>query len=190
MKTCLTCRETKDERSFYRNRHLKDGYNQYCKSCWKLYTNNRRSRPEVRAKVRAQGREYNNRPEIRARLDAWCRDNWASRIVHKAESHASQRTRKQKSGITCTITREFIIELWEKQEGRCYYSGLPLVREMYKPDSVSLDRIDTKRGYEPDNVALTCNAMNRAKNAHSEQEFRDFLRRLADALNSHSEAAE
>jgi len=177
-KTCPTCKQTKPLSGFYRNRHLAGGYNNYCKSCWRQYNNARRARPEVRARKQEKDREYNNRPEVRARLDEWCAGNWANRVVHKAASHALSRTKKGKAGTTCTITREFVLQLWEQQQGLCYYTRLPMSRELYRLDSVSMDRLDSKQGYDPGNVVLTCSAINRAKSDHSAEDFLGFIAAL------------
>jgi hypothetical protein len=60
---------------------------------------------------------------------------------------------------------------WERCEGRCAVSGLDFseahvgggrARRLYAP---SLDRIDPRRGYEPDNVRLVCEVADFAMNA-------------------------
>gem|GEM_PF-6560452 len=61
----------------------------------------------------------------------------------------------------CTITLQYLKELWEKQGGRCPYTGWELDNpETTKdwdnrplhPRRASLDRIDSSLGYVPGNV--------------------------------------
>ena len=61
--------------------------------------------------------------------------------------------------------------VWERCEGRCAVSGLEFSEVQVgggrarRPYAPSLDRIDTRRGYEPDNVRLVCAVANFAMNA-------------------------
>lgn len=60
------------------------------------------------------------------------------------------------------ITRE----LWCKQNGLCAISNLPMTYIFNNgriPTNVSVDRIDSKKGYTRDNVQLVCMAINQMK---------------------------
>ena len=61
-----------------------------------------------------------------------------------------------------SITDIYLFELWESQEGRCAISGLQMTwgKGRIEPTSISLDRINSKLGYEADNVRLVCHAVN------------------------------
>lgn len=50
------------------------------------------------------------------------------------------------------ITIEYLIEIWEKQRGRCYYLDIPLNTE--GEWQVSIERLDESKGYTKDNVVL------------------------------------
>lgn len=56
------------------------------------------------------------------------------------------------------IDLEFLIELYNNQDGLCAYSGIPLQFGSYlnKSWTISLERIDTLKGYIKDNVCLIC----------------------------------
>ena len=74
--------------------------------------------------------------------------------------------RANKKGIPCTITKEFIMELWKKQNGLCAISKIPMTYEMdcgriYS--NVSIDQIEQGKGYTQDNVQLVCMAINQLK---------------------------
>lgn len=66
---------------------------------------------------------------------------------------------------------------------------LTVSRELYRLDSVSMDRIDSSKGYDPGNVALTCNVINRAKGDSSLVEFSAFLDQLVTARSQRVPAA-
>lgn len=51
------------------------------------------------------------------------------------------------------ITIEYLIELWEKQRGRCYYLNIPM--NTCGEWQVSVERIDESKGYTKDNIVLT-----------------------------------
>lgn len=86
-----------------------------------------------------------------------------------------------KKKISCDLTLEFLKQLWEKQNGLCSYSGIPMTLD--KKDkktlfSASLDRIDSKIGYLQSNVEFVCLFINLGKNNRSKTEVQDFISRL------------
>lgn len=74
-------------------------------------------------------------------------------------------------------TKEFhlavddLIQLWDIQEGRCAYTKLPLLATANQFNTVSLDRIDSSKGYIVGNVQLVCAAINKMKQEYSEDMF-------------------
>lgn len=57
------------------------------------------------------------------------------------------------------ITYKDVMDLWNSQNGRCYYSGIPLNYDKNEW-RISIDRIDTSKGYTRDNIVLTCIELN------------------------------
>ena len=51
--------------------------------------------------------------------------------------------------IKFNLTIEFISEIYDKQKGKCFYTGLPIT---FKDKTASLERVDSKIGYEESNV--------------------------------------
>ena len=77
---------------------------------------------------------------------------------------ASERAKRK--GIPCTITKEFILDLWNKQNGLCAISKIPMTYEMDSGriyTNVSIDQIEQGKGYTEDNVQLVCMAVNQLK---------------------------
>jgi hypothetical protein len=72
-------------------------------------------------------------------------------------------------GIEYTISNEYLLELWNKQNGKCALTGLELIIPKSKNIGIelpirarfaSLDRIDSKKGYIVDNVWWVCSMVN------------------------------
>lgn len=65
------------------------------------------------------------------------------------------------------LTKEFLKDLYQKQNGICSVTGMLFSDEKYndckrKPFSPSLDRINSKLGYTQDNVRFVCSMVNSA----------------------------
>lgn len=95
------------------------------------------------------------------------------------------RARAKRNNIDCTISQEWIIERLER--GRCEMTDLPLVIEInggkgHKNNSFapSLDKIDTTKGYTPDNVRLVCWIYNRARGAFPDSDLLTMAKALVD----------
>jgi len=69
------------------------------------------------------------------------------------------------------INWEYLFDLWENQNERCAYSGLPLSIETNHPHTVSLDRIDSQQGYVVGNLQLVSAMVNRMKQEFDEELF-------------------
>lgn len=66
---------------------------------------------------------------------------------------------------------EYLFELWDQQNGLCAYSGLPLSIEANHTHVVSLDRVDSSKGYVKGNLQLVSWMVNKMKQDFGEQEF-------------------
>ena len=87
-----------------------------------------------------------------------------------------------KRRIEFNITLEDIKTLWSNQNGLCIYTKLPLSPKGYQLNTISLDRIDSSKGYIVGNIQLVCSAINRMKSTYSEIEFVYFCNLVS--LNS------
>lgn len=74
--------------------------------------------------------------------------------------------RASRKGIPCTITLDYILDLWKKQNGLCAISKIPMTYELDSGriyTNVSIDQIEQGKGYTEDNVQLVCMAVNQLK---------------------------
>lgn len=91
------------------------------------------------------------------------------------------------------ITSEYLLNIWEKQKGKCYYSGRNLQYNKIKedlpddkrihPERVSIDRIDSKKGYIEGNVVLCCWTANNIKQDLSIEEFKSWISDINKVIN-------
>ncbi len=103
----------------------------------------------------------------------------------KAVLNRARRSAKSRD-FSIAVDLEFLHSLWEAQKGCCAVSGLAFTNEQHEgafvkyPFGLSLDRIDSSKGYVQDNVRLVCVVANFALNQWGD----DVLRRLAHGVVS------
>lgn len=79
--------------------------------------------------------------------------------------------RCQKLNRQCTITLPELLEIYKSQNGVCFYTHKPMVFHNKDDDSLSIDRLDSSKGYTKDNVVLCRWIINRVKNDLSKEDF-------------------
>ena len=91
------------------------------------------------------------------------------------------RLREHKDNKHVNVTLQDLKELWEKQGGRCPYTGWQLVlhtstkdKPPKTPNRASVDRIDSSRGYEKDNIQIVSMIYQFAKNSWSDADVKHF----------------
>ena len=76
------------------------------------------------------------------------------------------------------LTAEMLAEIWDHQKGCCAITGVPLIlREPGSKrllQSASLDRIDSKIGYEPGNLQFLAHTINLGKSDKSNEDILAF----------------
>lgn len=84
----------------------------------------------------------------------------------------------------CNVTAVDLLELFQKQNGRCYWLGIPMVVSEIKrdPRRPSVDRLDTSRGYVHGNIVLTCQFANMGRSTFGAEDFRVFIEELKSQL--------
>ncbi len=87
------------------------------------------------------------------------------------------------------LTLEDLKEQWEKQSGICPYTGINLIlpsvtKEYTKINLASLDRIDSNKGYERENIMFVSVAINYMKNTMSEEETVELCKIIAKFWNN------
>jgi hypothetical protein len=91
----------------------------------------------------------------------------------------TSRYRAKQKGLDHSIDTEILKRKYEEQDGNCALTGLKMDIRGSKhasnsPKSISLDRIDSEKGYIEDNIWLVCTGVNLMKSRLSMKEFVDF----------------
>ena len=200
MITCNICHQTKNDEEFYLRSNGRP--RKECKSCRSLknskyYINNEETiKQQVTyykkinvEKIKQDAIEYykTNKEKIREDQKAY-QNSPRGRLIHLL-SDASSRSKTKKKRFDLDI--DFLLEMFEKQNGKCILTDIDFSFEKPKnyrvdPWTISIDRIDSKLGYTKDNVRLVCTIVNFALNEWGE----DVLRTMSKAIIEHSNNAE
>lgn len=172
-KKCKHCGVVKPLSLFIKNKGCKDGRTNRCRDCEILWR-----------------QEYYkiNKDRINKRNADYRIDNgmWYNKSLQHRLRYVIQLgiIRAKKKKIEWNLSLEFLTILWEKQDGKCVYSGVPLSYEDNHPHTVSLDRIDSSKGYTEDNVQFVCTIVNYVKQRFNEDVFLSFCKSVTQHSNS------
>ena len=115
----------------------------------------------------------------------------------RAKLYARRRTLKGRLGrmltsargqdASCDLTLEYMTELWEQQDGLCFYTGVPMkftsgVRR--DPYIVSIDRMVPSKGYRADNVVLCAWRANKLKHNMIPTQFINTCKRILEVQDN------
>ena len=130
-KKCSTCPFTKNIEEFYLHKQKSGKYTRVasCKEC--------------------------HRKDIVARTNTL--NGFLIKLFNTAKRNAKRRTDdgREVAG-EFSITLKDLQEMYKKQEGKCYYSSLPMSSKILSDFQMSLERLDPSKGYTKENVALIC----------------------------------
>lgn len=93
--------------------------------------------------------------------------------------------RSKKNSVEYSISKEFVIDLFNKQDGKCSKTGIKFELNNCdqsggkSPWSPSIDRKDPNKGYTKDNVQLVCLMYNLCKGVWTDNEVKKFVRSIA-----------
>lgn len=171
-KQCIKCGNIKPIEAFVKSVHeSKDGTRNCCKVC----------------KNEADRQWKKDHPELwNARHDRYYQT--LKGAIGKKVYDSARRAKQY--GLACDITTEYVLDLYNKQQGHCaltdivfQYDKDALVIGAFKPYSISIDRIDNNGGYTQGNSRLLCLAVNYALNEFGDSVFNDLMLSLLD--NAH-----
>lgn len=131
---------------------------------------------------RAKGRQYYyaNKPAVSKRAAA-------RRVIFRQDVtwqmlslYRKAQQRSKRYNVPCTITKEWVLS----QPRMCNVSGMPFQIPLVGrgPYSPSIDRIDSSKGYTPENTQFVTCFYNMAKNEWGEQEIQDLIISYAEAI--------
>jgi len=155
-KQCSVCGIVKTNDDFYKSQR-----GTKCKTC--ILNVTREYKRQKRKDSEFRKSEGVKQKERRIRL-------WQNTLIHDSKH----------KGLENTITVDDINELYEKQNGLCYWFKIPLIPSLSTkhPQQPSLDRLDRNRGYTKDNIVLTCYSANIGRNENDVETWENFLKIL------------
>lgn len=104
---------------------------------------------------------------------------------------AGVRCRAKELGVPFDLDKEYLVSIWNNQNGKCYYTGQPMNLQAANPgkkksphvDFPSLDRKTPNLGYVKENVVWTLYGINRMKSDFSEEQFIEFCKIVTERFN-------
>lgn len=160
-KICNRCKEPKLLSEFTKNKASRDGLQYKCRDCDIAYQAERRNKnPE---QVLEYGRAYqkNRRKDYNYRLQM---------LINASKQRAKNKDREH------NISVEDIKKIFP-EDGCCPIFGMKLEfnNAGFRENSPSIDRIDSTKGYTPDNIQIISWKANRIKGYASIQELEMLL---------------
>ena len=168
-KECLICHKVKPAKDYTTCKTRTDGLQNKCKDCCHLV---------MRQRAQTGG------------VLVFLKD----RLLHsKRRCVQVEKKSKSKRRIEFAITIDDVIALYEKQKGLCAYSGVKMTYSSYEikchrrkpwrmtyPYNISIDRIDSSRGYIKGNIQLVCGIVNFMKRDSSEDVFLKMCKKIVE----------
>lgn len=165
---------------FHADKSKRDGLNLYCKDCMKAYGDKRKqANPEYfREYSRTQGKAYrnsekgkrlakervkNNREKVMASQQKW-------RVNNPEMARAiNLRAVARRAGAEGRHNGRDIIELYDMQDRRCGYCGMPIIGLDYQVDHI----VPLSRGGSdwPENLLIACQTCNGNKATKTLEEW-------------------
>lgn len=100
---------------------------------------------------------------------------------------ANAKYRAKKKGLEFDITRDYIISLWNEQDGRCKITNEKFKLDSnskYSKDGAHLDRIDSSKGYVKGNVQWIIGWVNLMKSSYDMEDFKTKITIVYKSLNT------
>jgi hypothetical protein len=179
VKTCSCCKVEKPLVEFGKSGKAKGtGYKSVCKICladklraWRL------ANPD---KAREQDRLFRDRNK--EKISVKNQKRYKNLTLDEKFDQLVKTAGKRKK-VNCFITVEHLHDVWQRQEGLCAYTKLPLSSEAHQLNTVSLDRIDSDKDYTAENIQLVCVPINRMKLDYSEDQFIQLCKLVAQNVS-------
>lgn len=172
---CRVCSKSRDDVPF-------DNHGNICKSCKSDY--NKDYSIENKEDIKKQHKDsyqVNKKKRKDAVKKAVQRspEAFIRHLLHHITKNCNYRRvnmhKLNPASLDVDIDFDHLMDLWRKQGGKCVITKLQMNHCWNTMRSISIDRIDSCKGYLKGNVQLVCQVINRAKNNHSNDDIHIFL---------------
>ena len=122
-------------------------------------------------------------------------------MPHRLDEYSPFKRHLSEARRRCVVTnRDLEIdvkdlkELWERQDGKCAITGLPMANSVSatqksvsgNPYRASLDRIDSDVTYTKDNIQFVCTCVNFMKNQYTNEQIVEFVDHMHENTTHYS----
>jgi hypothetical protein len=184
MKKCNYCKQEKPYEFFYKRKQSLDGYDWICKKCknekYKKYYNSEKRMAEYernRDTYLQKGKEYREKNKEKCKESSlkWYRKTKVENAANYLYKYAKARANKK--GLEFTITKEDVVipEFCPILGCRLVIGGVG--NSKYSP---SIDRIDSSKGYTPDNIQIVSRLYNSMKWDSTREELIHFCKSVLE----------
>lgn len=195
---CLKCNIIKSFNKFSNNCNAKNGKLTQCKQCISLL-NKAKNNPRIvegtkicsickveqgvinfnSSKIATDGLYSSCKKCSKNSVKKWLESD-IKNFIKKIYLSCKHNCNKRSKNLVFAITEEDIIELYYKQDGKCALSGQILTKIALEDKginkyNVSIDRINSSKGYTKDNIQLVGSIINIMKNDIDEKDFILFV---------------
>ena len=148
-----------------------------CTSCGEMQSYLRKNYAEESLRLGKVCKKCSNRNTDNSHRDWYknIRISWINKFKTGAETR----------GIYWKISLDDVAALYEKQNGKCALTGWNIEFPEYghsQKAPASIDRIDSKKGYTPDNIQLVERKINMMKQQFSQEDFIKTCKAVADKV--------
>ena len=114
------------------------------------------------------------------------KDPWLKLLKKVELCGSSQASRSRVKKVT--ITKEDLKEQFSKQDGRCYWFGIPIdINDVYtsnNPLAPSVDRLDNDKDYHKNNIVLCTILANMGRGKCGKKTFRRIVLKIKNFLRN------
>ena len=114
------------------------------------------------------------------------KDPWLKLLKKVELCGSSQASRSRVKRVT--ITKEDLKEQFSKQDGRCYWFGIPIdINDVYtsnNPLAPSVDRLDNDKDYHKNNIVLCTILANMGRGRCGKRAFRRIVQKIKNFFKS------
>lgn len=149
-KYCGKCQIVKDVHLFWKHSETKDGYHSYCKECCLI---------NGRKIYKKTFLTFQGRVPI---------------LLNSCKRNAKKRSQE------FDLTKKNLIELWNSQNQKCFYSGLQMLTIPNSHLTVSIERKNIKYGYIQSNIVLICSSINTMRSDIELSKFKNICATISN----------
>jgi len=204
IKICKTCHQPKQLKEYHLNASGEYGRQNECADCRsKKNKNNNYKKPTKGihrcciCRITKDVSEFHADKSSKTGMQSCCIDcgreklhKWASTLkgyITMRFKDLKNNAKKRFKNIPVNITKQDIHELYKKQKGLCAISGVQMTHTAYTKKwgsfdiietNLSVDRIDSNKGYTKNNIQLVCAMVNRMKSYMPDNRFIQWCRSI------------